>query len=189
MMNMSEMDELKKRVELLSREVEELKKIVYGKPKESFSMDVSRGVGKAVSKFLEDSGEESIFVCAGVIKEDGKVKDSWSFDYSLDEVFEIHPSRIVRLLSPLTSEQRIKILRIILRKRPISMSQLSEETGLEGGELYHHLRELMRRDFIRLIKRGTYAITPKGEIALIVASGMAFAWEPSLEEELENKDK
>lgn len=186
---MSEIDELRKRVELLTKEVEELKKLVYGKPKESFPIDASRGIGKAVSRFLEDSGKESIFVCAGVIKEDGKVKDSWSFDYSLDEVFEVHPSRIVRLLSPLTSEQRIKILRIILRNRPVSMSKLSEETGLEGGELYHHLRELMRRDFIRLIKRGTYVITPKGEIALIVASGMAFAWEPSLEEELDNKER
>ncbi|RLE61066.1 MAG: hypothetical protein DRJ35_01520 [Thermoprotei archaeon] len=182
---MSEIEKLKKKIEELAKEVEELKKTVCGKPRKELSIHDPHGVSKALEKSLEDVEEGSAFVCAGVIKKGKEIHDSWNFDFSLEEVFEIHPRRIVNLISPLTSEQRINILRIILKKRTVSMSQLSKETGLEGGELYHHLRELLRRGYIKLVKRGTYTITIKGEIALIIASGIAYAWESPVEEELE----
>lgn len=182
---MSEIEELKKKIEKLAKEVEELKKTVCGKPRKELSIHDPHGVSKALEKSLEGVEEGSAFVCAGIIKKGKEIHDNWNFDFSLEEVFEIHPRRIVNLISPLTSEQRINILRIILKKRTVSMSQLSKETGLEGGELYHHLRELLRRGYIKLVKRGTYTITIKGEIALIIASGIAYAWESPVEEELE----
>ena len=185
MINMSEIEELRRRVDELAREVEELKKIIYKKPKREISVHDPLGVSSALEKSLEGVKEGSAFVCAGIIKKNGEIYDNWNFNYTLEQVFEVHPRRIVNIISPLTNEQRINILRIILRERSVSMSQLSKETGMEGGELYHHLKELIRRGYIKLVKRGTYTITPKGEIALIIVSGLAETWEPPVEEEIE----
>ena len=186
--NSFEIEELRRRVEEIAREVEEIKRVVYKKVEKKVFIHDPYGVSKALEESLREVEEGSAFVCAGVIKKGDEIHDSWNFNFTLKEVVETHPRRIVNIVSPLTNEKRIDILRLILKERTVSMSKLSEKTGMEGGELYHHLKELIRNGFIKLVRRGTYTLTTKGEIALIIVSGLAHAWEPSIEEEIELKE-
>ena len=187
MSGLPELEELRKRVEELAREVEELKKLVGTVKHPRISVHDPLGIGEALRRSLEGVDDGSAFVCAGIVKRKGEVIDEWNFNFTLDEVFSVHPRRIVELVSALASEQRIAILRVVVKEGSVGVSRLSEKTGLEGGELYHHLRELVRKGFIRLVRRGVYGSTFKGESALAVVSGLAFHLERPVEEEFERE--
>ncbi len=182
---MSEIEELRKKIESIARELEELKREIREKKKREereVKLHDPRGITEALEKELEKVEEGGLFVHAGVIKRKG-VCDRWNQDFSLKEALAVHPRRLSKFISPLSSEQRVSILKILLRERPCPVSKIAEETGMEGGELYHHLKELLRHQYINLVERGVYSITPKGEIALIMNLGMAKWFEPPTEEE------
>lgn len=56
-------------------------------------------------------------------------------------------------------------------------SELTQATGLEGGQLYHHLKELALAEFIEQEQRGIYALTEKGRHALLTTLAMAMTLE------------
>lgn len=184
---MSEIEELRKKVVKLAKELEELerKKELMEK---SESIHDPLGIESALRKFLEDKEEGSIFVYAGVIKRKGIIIDSWNHSFYLEHVLRLSPKRVAKLVSPLSNEQRVAILKVILSGTKNS-SGISEKTGLKGGELYHHLKELLRTNYITTKERGVYELTMKGEIALIMISGIASWLESMTEEEIEEQLK
>ena len=180
---MSEIEELKRAIVKLAKEIEELKR-----KKELIEKEISvhdpLGISAALEKALEDKEEGSLFVHAGLIKRKGEPHDWWNQNFTLEKVFEVSPKRIVKFISPLTNEQRVRILRLLLEGYN-TVGDISKKTGLKGGELYHHLKELIYSGYIKAESRGVYRLTAKGEIALIMISGMAYWLEPMTEEEVE----
>jgi DNA-binding transcriptional ArsR family regulator len=68
----------------------------------------------------------------------------------------------------LASEARLGILRGLVQG-PKSTSELLAMTGIDRGQLYHHLRDLFVQGFVEQPERGRYAATMRGEIVLLVA--------------------
>jgi DNA-binding transcriptional ArsR family regulator len=84
---------------------------------------------------------------------------------------ETPASHVERILSPLAHEARIRLLQI-LYSGPKSSSELSELTGLKGGNLHYHLKELMYADYVRESER-QYRLTRLGTQLLITMTCIA----------------
>lgn len=99
----------------------------------------------------------------------------------------MRPNRVVRVVSPLTNEKRVRML-LSLLEGPKTASELAEEVGLEGGPLYHHLRELMLAGYVESPERGKYVLTGSGCIVTRVLAALASIpgiSPPQIEEEVE----
>ena len=88
-----------------------------------------------------------------------------------DAVREMSAAAVERLLAPLAHEGRVRIMQVLFRD-PMSASELSEVTGLRGGGLYHHLRELEHADYIAS-QSGQYRLTDLGRELLVTVLSMA----------------
>jgi DNA-binding transcriptional ArsR family regulator len=114
---------------------------------------------------------------------DGKGSFSWSSlttslggveptdDRIAQQEVETPASHVERILSPLAHEARIRLLQI-LYSGPKSSSELSELTGLKGGNLHYHLKELMYADYVREKER-QYSLTRLGIQLLITTTCIA----------------
>ena len=70
------------------------------------------------------------------------------------------------LVSPLSNEKRIKILKILSRGS-LYYNQLEDNIGIKGGPFHFHLKKLLDAYFIEQIEeKGLYSITDKGNRAL-----------------------
>jgi len=75
---------------------------------------------------------------------------------------------IERLLSPLAHEARIRIMQAMY-DGPKSSDDLSEATGLKGGSLFEHLKELLEATYVTK-KGGAYDLTPLGCQLLVMVA-------------------
>ena len=80
---------------------------------------------------------------------------------------------VERLLSPPAHAGRIKIMQALFRT-PLSASDLSQKTGLRGGALYHHLRELKYGCYLTDTEEG-YGLTALGRQLLLAVTLIASA--------------
>jgi len=78
---------------------------------------------------------------------------------------------VERMLAPLAHEARIRIMQA-LYVRARTSGELSEATGLKGGNLYYHLKELMHAAYVRENDFG-YDLTPLGCQMLITVESIA----------------
>lgn len=81
----------------------------------------------------------------------------------------IPPERVARVVSPLGSEERLKILDF-LKDGGKSFNELENHTGKTGSSLTHHLSPLVEAGYV--IKgevRGTYYVTVEGRLAYRLA--------------------
>lgn len=179
-----ELEELRKLVEKLARDVEELKMAREEKRKQTARIEVVSKEGEAISKefvesvlkLLEDKlGEKpdgGLVLISGIERRKGKVVDSFMSAVDLESIAKCPPFKIAKLTSSLSSENRIRIMQSLL-KGVKTASELSEETGLEGGQLYHHLKELIMAGYVQMVERGKYALTSSGCIAIRTISCLA----------------
>ena len=173
-----EIEELRTIVEKLVRDVERLKKETEGKErlelkgvplKEEQFVDY---ILKALEKALEEKPDTGLVFVGGIERKDGKIVDSFFSGIELKDVIECPPKKVVKVIAPLSNENRIRILQELLKNTKTS-SELSSILGLEGGQLYHHLKELMLAGYIETIERGKYALTSRGCIAIRTIAGLA----------------
>ncbi|MFX1368575.1 MAG: ArsR/SmtB family transcription factor, partial [Promethearchaeota archaeon] len=81
----------------------------------------------------------------------------------------ISPERVARVVSPLGSEERLKIL-YFLKDGAKSFNELEAYTAKTGSSLTHHLNPLLEAGYV--IKgevRGTYYVTVEGSLAYRLA--------------------
>jgi hypothetical protein len=78
---------------------------------------------------------------------------------------------IERLLSPLAHEARIRLMQAMY-DGPKTSGQLSEATGMKGGNLHYHLKELIFGGYIENQQEG-YELTPFGCMMLVTMSMIA----------------
>lgn len=137
-------------------------------------------IGNLMREMTGKVEEGGALIHAGYLVKNGKRIGIWvntaSMNKWMDVPLKIAPKEITRFLSPFSSEQRITILRSLFEGflQGKTVSELVEETGFEGGQLYHHLRELERANYVKTKKeRGRYFISVMGHIALLTVSHMA----------------
>jgi len=85
------------------------------------------------------------------------------------EIEKISPGRVARIISPLGSEERLKILDF-LKEGGKSFNDMEAYTGKTGSSLTHHLTPLLDSGYV--IKgevRGTYYVTVEGRLAYRLA--------------------
>lgn len=78
---------------------------------------------------------------------------------------------IAKLCSALASKQRILILKE-LSTRKLASSELTAITGMTGGHLHHHVRDLLSLGLIEKEASGKYAATTFGLNAYITAASL-----------------
>ncbi|HMK54867.1 MAG TPA: winged helix-turn-helix domain-containing protein [Methanobacteriaceae archaeon] len=77
---------------------------------------------------------------------------------------------VKNVLDPLSNQQRLQILKSVATQTQ-TFSNLSETTGLKGGNLLFHLQKLTESDMIlQRHERGDYMITEKGYNILMTLS-------------------
>jgi len=69
------------------------------------------------------------------------------------------------LISPLSNEKRIKILKI-LSKGKLPYNQIEDNVRIKGGPFHFHLKKLLEAHFVEQTNEKTYSITHKGTRAL-----------------------
>ncbi len=85
-------------------------------------------------------------------------------------IVRVAPTELVRVITPLASPERIKIL-LTLDKYSLGFSEISEETGLKGGQLKLHLDKLLEIGYIIQERvRGRYLVSLNGRLALRLIS-------------------
>jgi DNA-binding transcriptional ArsR family regulator len=85
------------------------------------------------------------------------------------EIEKIPPARVARIISPLGSEERLKILDF-LKEGGKSFNDIEIYTGKTGSSLTHHLTPLLDAGYV--IKgevRGTYYVTVEGRLSYRLA--------------------
>ncbi|MFW9889274.1 MAG: ArsR/SmtB family transcription factor [Candidatus Thorarchaeota archaeon] len=112
---------------------------------------------------LEDLGREfsGPYLRARVGKKRGKTRDR--------DIETIPPERVAKIVSPLGSEERLRILDF-LKEGGRTFNDLETHTGKTGSSLTHHLTPLLEAGYV--IKgevRGTYYVTVEGRLAYRLA--------------------
>lgn len=80
--------------------------------------------------------------------------------------------RAARLCQAMASEQRLTLLCELLGGARTT-SELTTSTGLDRGQLYHHLRDLFVEALVEQPERGRYRLTGRGETAALLGAVLA----------------
>lgn len=174
--------ELEERVSRLERELEELRAKLAGRGAALAKPSLLDSIREELSRVSEEY-EEGFVLIASVLSVGGS-EARCELVSSPSDALRVHPKRVAMFSEALSSEARVAILRALCGG-PKTARELSQATGLEGGQLYHHLRVLLQSRFISAKRRGEYRITGSGLQALMAASLMASFVVPPLEEEVE----
>lgn len=83
----------------------------------------------------------------------------------------ISAAKVERMLAPLAHEGRIAMMQVLF-ERALPAGELSKVTGLRGGGLYHHLRELQHSGYVKR-EGGCYGLTRLGCQLLVSVLCMA----------------
>ena len=89
-------------------------------------------------------------------------------DSTVDRLPAAH---IERMLSPLAHEARIGIMQQLYAEGRAS-SELTELTGMKGGNLHYHLKELIYAGYVQQ-REGKYSLTQLGAQILITVASIA----------------
>lgn len=103
---------------------------------------------------------------------------------SKSKIDDIPPERVASVITPLASEERVKILDY-LKGGGRTFNELESHTGKTGSSLTHHLNPLLEAGYV--IKgevRGTYYLTVEGRLAYRLAQWLT----DRLEREIRLKD-
>lgn len=81
------------------------------------------------------------------------------------------PARTERMLAPLAHEARLRLMQALLSDSR-TPSQLSAQSGMKGGNLYYHLKELIHAGYIEE-RDGNYALTGLGRQLFVTLTCIA----------------
>jgi len=161
----------------LEQDVQELKGQIAKLNEEVSALKKERHVPNEkvlVTKRTEDLAKElkgeddGIVIYSGVLQVKGGASTGWDTSARLNELLDCPSKRVAQLLQCLSSEQRIDLMKALFRgnKAP---SDLVKETGVEGGQLYHHLKEMMFAGMVDSKSRGLYKLNVNGVQALFTS--------------------
>jgi len=125
--------------------------------------------------------QDAVFVWAGAWRR-GKTIYGWTWSWvrapgedglggEPHPAVSASPSSIERMLSPLAHEARVRLMQTMY-DGPKSAAQLSEASGMRGGNLYYHLKELLHASYAKEVEGG-YDLTPLGCQMLLTVAAIA----------------
>ena len=151
-------------------------KAAFGLPEDKGPPPINREWGE-----LCKDDQDVIFLWAGEWnRRTSRYGWSWiSWHLSAEDDPEQHPhpavrtpaANVERMLSPLAHEARIRIMQTMYDGAK-SSGQLSEATGLKGGNLYYHLKELIHAAYVKE-QNGGYDLTELGCQMLLTVAAIA----------------
>lgn len=71
---------------------------------------------------------------------------------------------VSRFCSNFSSPEKMKIIRILIQKEPLTQKEILELTGLTQGQFYHHVKELIANKLIQKMKQDKYDLSPMGHV-------------------------
>jgi DNA-binding transcriptional ArsR family regulator len=129
--------------------------------------DMMDDLGRSIEMSIKDiDGIRKDFRIPGVHIKTGGRKDKIERRRDIEN---IPPERITRIVSPLGSEERLRILDY-LKTGGKSFNDIETFTGKTGSSLTHHLNPLLEAGYV--VKgevRGTYYVTVEGRLAYRLA--------------------
>jgi len=202
---MDEFDEIKKELEEIRRLKENLKAEIEEIRRERFrqsdrgrrviieppKIDLS-GLTKSLDEMMENIQEQIRASLRGVDRRiETRIFREPMRRRREAEIESIPPERVARVISPLGSEERLKILDYLNRDGGKTFNELEEYMGRVGSSLTHHLQPLIDAGYV--IKgevRGTYYITVEGRLAYRLAQWLTSRLEhETTSDVLEEPDK
>lgn len=110
-------------------------------------------------------------VLSVVVKRAKEVKVAFTRLSHMDPAKEgVGDADLCEFVVPFSSPQRVAILNALAGEDVLPTHALSEKTGLVGGQLYHHLKELLRAGLVTAAGRGAYALTEGGLSSFLTLS-------------------
>jgi DNA-binding transcriptional ArsR family regulator len=88
-----------------------------------------------------------------------------------EQVVDTPAANVELMLSSLAHEGRVRLLQALFGG-PKSTSELTEATGLKGGNLHYHLKELVYAHYVEQ-RQGLYRLTERGAQMLITVACLA----------------
>ncbi|MFX0067887.1 MAG: ArsR family transcriptional regulator [Promethearchaeota archaeon] len=147
------MEKLGRRLDARGKELGEYISMVVG--------DVMRGVDETLRKTIF-VGPKGAYIRKGD-------KEIFVGGKGEEPISPVPPEEAQRLLAPLASAERVKLL-YLLAESPQYHQDLMNESGLAPGTLPHHLKQLEEAGYITQERvRGRYLITIPGRMALKLA--------------------
>lgn len=171
---MSDIENILKKVNQLSEEVQELKARLPQAEQAPATVTADSdlmGIAEQIRHYLDSLGimEGEKYICHSVFNAEEKtaaVQVTW-----LGAIAEDDSLSTARYCMALGNEHRIKILKA-LAEGERTAALLAELVGIEGGPLYHHLKELAQAKFVQQRKRSCYQITQAGLDALLTVCAL-----------------
>ena len=147
--------------------------------------DMMDGLGRSIEMSIQDiDGIGKSFRIPGIrIYKNGRK----SRKVRKSEIERIPPERVAKIVAPLGSEERLKILDY-LKQGGKKFNEIEEYTGKTGSSLTHHLDPLIEAGYV--VKgevRGTYYVTVEGRLAYRLAQWLTHRVEKQREQTASNK--
>ena len=150
-------------IDALRRDIEEIKNLLAGRPEPSPDITARvqpmpgmhpdermNSLMKDCENKLNESGVSGAVTYLGVFASGGRQSNWMKKDLSTDNLLELaHPENGTagRVLSCVSSQEKLSILTALLR-RPMTVADLIEELGFTStGQAYHHLNTLLSYHF------------------------------------------
>lgn len=167
---------LEKRIVALEKKVEISSKKTTSKPKlDSLTTDLdnvmqehggrfSKGVFFSGLAIPSDNPNRLVrWSCSGGFKTKNEF-DSFLNAASADD--------ISRFCSNFSSPEKMKIIRILIQKEPLTQKEILELTDLSQGQFYHHVKELIANKLIQKMKQDKYDLSPMGHVLAVSFIGI-----------------
>jgi len=120
--------------------------------------DMMEGINEQIQASIEGIGDFKVKVPPVRVH---RAKRKWD----REEIEQIPPERVAEVISPLGSEERLRILQF-LKDGSKSFNELENDVGRTGSSLTHHLNPLLEAGYVMKGEvRGTYYITIEGRLA------------------------
>jgi len=147
--------------------------------------DMMDGLGKSIEMSIRDiDGIGKSFKIPGIrIHKSGRKGRK----IRKRDIEGIPPERVAKIVAPLGSEERLKILDY-LKQGGKKFNEIEEYTGKTGSSLTHHLDPLIEAGYV--VKgevRGTYYVTVEGRLAYRLAQWLTHRVEKQREQTASNK--
>lgn len=168
---MSELKSIVKRLDALTEDLRKLEvmssEMVPKEDSTSAFLQVAQRIRNSLTDLdLQGKGD---YICHSVLNEDkgaASVQITW-----LDAILEDDSYSVARYCQALGNEHRLNVLKALSGQNRTT-SELSEAIGLEGGPLYHHLKELINARFVVQKGRSCYQLTAAGLDALLTVCAL-----------------
>jgi DNA-binding transcriptional ArsR family regulator len=120
--------------------------------------DMMEGINEQIQASIEGIGDFKVKVPPVRVH---RAKRKWD----REEIEQIPPESVAEVISPLGSEERLRILQF-LKDGAKSFNELENDVGRTGSSLTHHLNPLLEAGYVMKGEvRGTYYITIEGRLA------------------------